>query len=561
MINTRNRQSSVFAAVFYLLLSLTGWLIIAPTWLGGSVTYVIVNGNSMEPRFHPGDLLLVRPETRYRVGDAVAYRNEEIGAFVFHRILNTELDHFILKGDHNEWIDSYHPSQAEIVGKLWLHIPKFGKAIEWVRVSLHMALTIGLLGGILVSGMIMKSPVERQEGFRVFKKPRGTSEGGIYLFGFLILVFMALAIISFLRPLTRAADNLTYQQEGDFSYSAIGAPGIYDSDRVHSGEPVFPQLSCFLDVGFTYHLVGAALQDMAGRYQLVARVSDKQSGWQRTILLNQETQFSGMTYTTEARLDLCQVTALVDFVEQETGLHPNFYTLEIINHTAFTGNLAGRKAGDTFDPSLVFNFDKALFYLAANNTQTDPLHASKASLLNSPDLQVNTFSIFGLQPAVRDVRLISLLGLALSIIGLFVSWLVIYHLGQQSQVVLAKLKYDSLLMDIYEGSLETNSTMIDVACMDDLAKLAERQRTMILHMHADYLHYYYVQNNGTTYRHVISVNKNGIIDSAPIGCEIHESLENHVLEETQPVNQEIVEEDARSNEKGFDTRLSKIEIA
>ncbi len=507
MIKTLNRAPSIVAAVLSVFLSLMGWLVFAPAQLGGSVTYVIVNGNSMEPGFHLGDLVLVRPETIYRVGDAVTYRNEELGTFVFHRILGKELDRFILKGDNNAWIDSYRPRQDEIVGKLWVSVPKFGKAIEWVRVPLHMALTIGLLVGILMSGMIMKSPADRQEGSRVLKKPRGTSEGGIYLFGFLILVFLALGIISLLRPLTRTAEDISYQQEGNFFYSALGTPGIYDSDLVRSGEPVFPQLSCFLDIGFTYNLVGAPMQDISGSYQLVARVLDQQSGWQRTIPLNQETPFTGTTYTTGAQLDLCQVASLVNFVEQETGLSPNIYTLEIINHTAFTGNIAGKQASDTFDPSLVFNFDKALFYLAANNTPTDPLQSSKAGMLSSSDLQANTFSIFGLQPAVWAVRLISLLGLLLSLIGFFVSGLIIYHLAQQSQVALIKLKYDPMMVDVYEGSLEPNSIMIDVASMDDLAKLAGRLQTMILHMPINSLHYYIVQNHGTTYRHVISEKK------------------------------------------------------
>ena len=55
------------------LLFAVAWLVAGPARLGGSTTYVATHGISMEPRFHTGDLALVRPASAYRVGDVVAY--------------------------------------------------------------------------------------------------------------------------------------------------------------------------------------------------------------------------------------------------------------------------------------------------------------------------------------------------------------------------------------------------------------------------------------------------------------------------------------------------------
>jgi len=44
---------------------------------------VIVNGNSMEPLFHKGDLVVLRTANEYIAGDIVAYNNPGIGN-VFH---------------------------------------------------------------------------------------------------------------------------------------------------------------------------------------------------------------------------------------------------------------------------------------------------------------------------------------------------------------------------------------------------------------------------------------------------------------------------------------------
>ncbi len=71
---------------FWLVAMITMWIAIAPKQAGGMASYIIVIGKSMEPNFHIGDLIIVHEEANYQVGDAVVYRNVELGSFVFHRI-------------------------------------------------------------------------------------------------------------------------------------------------------------------------------------------------------------------------------------------------------------------------------------------------------------------------------------------------------------------------------------------------------------------------------------------------------------------------------------------
>jgi signal peptidase I len=132
------------------------WIIFAPTSLGGRVSYVIVNGISMEPGYHLGDLTIMRKALTYQIGDVVTYRDAEMQAYVIHRIIGVDQGQFILKGDNNSWIDAYRPTHEEIIGKLWIYIPKLGKTFKWLRAPLNMALTIGLLGGGLMVSMIRK---------------------------------------------------------------------------------------------------------------------------------------------------------------------------------------------------------------------------------------------------------------------------------------------------------------------------------------------------------------------------------------------------------------------
>jgi hypothetical protein len=95
------------------------------------------------------------------------------------------------------------------------------------------------------------------------------------------------------------------------------------------------------------------------------------------------------------------------------------------------------------------------------------------------------------------------------------------------------------LVDVYERNLEHASTIIDVTSMDDLAKLAERQGTMILHMVLNFLHYYLVENNGTTYRYVVSAEKKGSTANDAVHIDLPKNTANaeeHKLPATGPVH-------------------------
>ena len=113
------RWATATSSALWLVLTAAIWIAFAPVQVGGQAAYVIVNGNSMEPNFHLGDLIIIRPQPYYGIGDQVVYQNLDLGGGLFHRIIDLELDRYILKGDNNAWIDSYQPTQGEIIGKSW----------------------------------------------------------------------------------------------------------------------------------------------------------------------------------------------------------------------------------------------------------------------------------------------------------------------------------------------------------------------------------------------------------------------------------------------------------
>ena len=71
-------------------LAVAAWLVLAPTQIGGETSYVTTSGISMAPRFHSGDLAVVRPTEHYKVGQIVAYRSTLLQTVVLHRIIGRD---------------------------------------------------------------------------------------------------------------------------------------------------------------------------------------------------------------------------------------------------------------------------------------------------------------------------------------------------------------------------------------------------------------------------------------------------------------------------------------
>jgi signal peptidase len=130
-----------------LLTVVIGALWLRPQSLGGRAGYVIVSGRSMQPTLRGGDLVAVRRQSTYRVGDVVTYR---IGAGVFrgrriiHRILGgNATEGFVLRGDNKHEDDLWRPRPSDIEGALWFRLPAVGRAVAFVRTPTAIAAIAG----------------------------------------------------------------------------------------------------------------------------------------------------------------------------------------------------------------------------------------------------------------------------------------------------------------------------------------------------------------------------------------------------------------------------------
>jgi signal peptidase len=108
------------------------WLFLWPAAIGGSMTYVVVSGPSMEPVYETGDFVAAREQESYGIGDIVVFSTEN--GNVIHRIIGGDGDTgYVMQGDNNPEVDQWTPTGDEVLGKAALHVPDAGKAVMLVR--------------------------------------------------------------------------------------------------------------------------------------------------------------------------------------------------------------------------------------------------------------------------------------------------------------------------------------------------------------------------------------------------------------------------------------------
>ena len=146
---------------------LVGWfLFFRPQFLGGNSAFVGVNGVSMTPTMHNGDLAVVEQKSSYHVGDIIAYRipagDPGAGQDIIHRIVGGNgTTGFTTRGDHNSYADNFwHPRTSDVIGRVWFHISGAATLLGKLREPLPLALLVSVMTFLLVVQPFERKPAE-----------------------------------------------------------------------------------------------------------------------------------------------------------------------------------------------------------------------------------------------------------------------------------------------------------------------------------------------------------------------------------------------------------------
>jgi signal peptidase I len=484
----RFSRMQLLLAAFSLVIIALAWVLFAPVQFGGQATYVIVNGNSMLPMLDKGDLVLLRQQPSYQVGDIVTYRYPGLGP-VIHRIIAKDGQKFSLKGDNNTWIDGYQPKQSEILGKYWFELAGAGNSMAGLQKPWALSLASGLI--IIFAGVSMfglpsadrKKKFKRQMdgvlmrmGFRLARWQES------YWYGLYALAFVAiiLGIFAFTHPLQRNAQkDLLYSQSGIFTYSGNTSPDVYDNGRITTGDAIFPQINCAVNFTFDYNLKTAKPYTGMGSYNVVVKVGEL-NGWERQITLQPDKPFIGPNFNTKQTVDVCEVERLIKKMEARTGLENHQYYMAVLPQIKINGQVAGANLSETFAPPLSFNVEPAQIYLPTRtDVEKDPLQPLAAGALSVDTIEPNTFNIFSLPLPVATARTLSLGGIILAAAGMGLSVLIFKRAEINNEVLRARLLAGTMLIETERGLEAPGDQVIEMPELEDLLRLGERMGSSV----------------------------------------------------------------------------------
>ena len=103
---------------------------------------LIILTGSMEPAYHPGDVILIHEQKDYNVRDVITFHQR--GMVVTHRIIAKEGTTFTTKGDANNSADE--PIQlSDIEGRVLRRVPRIGNAILFLQTPLGIITLVVVL--------------------------------------------------------------------------------------------------------------------------------------------------------------------------------------------------------------------------------------------------------------------------------------------------------------------------------------------------------------------------------------------------------------------------------
>ena len=477
------------------------WLTLAPRQIGGPASYVITQGNSMEPRIHENDLVIVR-ESSYETGDVIAFYSPSLERIVMHRIERVDGDAFVTKGDNNDWLDRDRPTASSTLGSEWVHIPKAGRVLLWLSRPLHAAALVGIAAAVLLGKRFRKK--DKKEGTRSRRavRPPASPVGNAarWIAAGSVLVFGALSAFSFLQPEEReSGGNVSYEHTGVFSYSAeAGRNVVYPDGTVATGDPLYVNLLKDLEMGFDYELVSEADRTGEGAASLVAELMSS-SGWSKTFRLQGRTEFVDGARL-EGTLDIEKMQRLITRIGAMTGV-PDTYTLIVRPEVTFEGMVAGRTVKDRFAPELGMSVDASQLKVVQQDGDTDVFAAAEKGTVSVTTSRPNTISLPGIQLGVARARTIAVAGAGVSVLvllGLLVPVLRRRRSAPDEAAAIA-MRYRRWLVPVASRNTADLSSSVRVQSFDALVSLAEQYDRMILHERSSAGNTYFVEEDGTAY--------------------------------------------------------------
>jgi signal peptidase I len=497
------------------------WL--RPASLGGAVSYVVVQGESMEPTYEDGDLVLVREEAEYEHGDVIAFRADDAGgragddgpSRVIHRIVGDAGDGaFRTQGDNRDRVDPWEPVPEDVIGRAILHVPMAGSAARF----LVQPATFAALGGAAVvvggerrrrrrrSSVKPEQPPQPQpQPSRHMRRrpatelatarPAGPSRLGRLtqprwaFVGLICAVSLAVPVLAIAWSALRAPDSTQrIQVVGQldygigFGYRFVGPPSpVYPSGEVTATRnaagavvpdgPLYSRLLDRLEVQLAFRATAEGADALASTYA-VDVVVDTPGGWTTTVQSIEPTVLDG-TATAAVAVDLRAIAAQVAAVGQLTGVGGEAYTIELTPTVELAGGTTAGEVQKRLTAPMGFTVENNV--ITANAIEAAEREDLTRTVADRATYAVGPFDL-GTQAArglLGGLALVLVAGIAWFASVLFGG----LGLGEPERI---SARYRSQIVDVSTATAPPGPVVM-VSAIDELARIARVEQTVIVH--------------------------------------------------------------------------------
>jgi signal peptidase I len=526
------------------------WFYFAPIPLGGSTSYVVTHGVSMEPRFHTGDLAIVRSKPSYHIGEIVAYHNKMLHTVVLHRIIGREGGRYVFKGDNNNFIDPERPRASQLIGALWIHIAGGGKRLQSLKSPLRAGVLVALGMLLLTGGVFARRRRlrlrDRRAGVATPRTPRSLPPGAsepafaILAIGVVVLLpFVVLALLAFSRaPSTRHSIQIPYTQSGTLSYSADTSPNpAYPDGVAKTGEPLFTKLVNDVNLRFDYAFATKARHSLTGKGSFLLLVTAN-DGWHRTLPLGSPVYFKGAHATITGTLSLSSLLELTRQIQAATRVEGS-YEFAVVPSVVTSGSVEGVPLRASFSPAIQFLIESNEINLqgsggSVNDESLLLAGTGKQGAKGALPAEL-TPSTSGATTGEQSTPLTLALGpwrvsvsaartLALSAIGIILAALLAILALLQPLLALVRplrdesasiqARYGRMIVPVAHVSRLPGDAVIDVSDMESLVKIAEHYDRSILREETSDGDAYWVTDESGQFRYTVDAHSGALPEQA-----------------------------------------------
>ena len=471
-------------------------LYLRPQFLGGPASYIIVSGPSMSPTLESGDLAIMQMVDDYRAGDIITFQVS--GGNVIHRIVGGSAQAgYITQGDNQRGVDPWRPTQEQVIGKLWLHLPNAGKWLINLRNPVSFAALAGL-AYILVSKDPSGTKSRMKRGHRMKSKQSPSSAilanpslltTILGFVGILSFIFIALAIYSFMQPLEQSKniETLSYTHNGGFRYTVFTSPStiyvnnqvgpigpetINPSDVEHNNK-IFTQLAETILVEYSYSLGSPTPSDIQGELYFVLQIHGSED-WAQTFPLGEAIPFTGPEVAAEINLQFPQIENLITEIEEQSGYELRTYHLVVIPVITYIGKIGEQVVNERFAPPFTMEYNRNLISF------DNELVLTETKTIEEELLVPKEIEFYELLIPVHTIRWLSLTGLLITLsLVTILAGMVFFGLGL-NEASTYHARYGGMIINVNGTNFEGEKT-INVNSMQDLVKIAQRTSSTILH--------------------------------------------------------------------------------